>query len=569
MAESHRPPHRRTTAWSCPRRRSTEMRARAARGGRRGRRGHHRRGARATTDAFSGPMGETIRNAVQLALGGFLSLASGRRAPRPAHARPRPRSRAPTSSAAGEARSGRTHRRAARGVPDRRPGLVARDVDDRGPQRAGRRGAGRLRRAGLRLHRRAVRGRASPATPTSSRPPAGCGSGCWSGSPATCSTAPPPRPCIAAAERAGWEPPTTLTAVLVPESQVRPVLGLRRPRHPPGRRPAGARRGRAAAGARRARPPPRPRCCGPSRDRGAVAGPARPWLEVRASYDRALRARDARASRLDTEAAAAPAGAARRPGGARRPARPGAGAAGRPAPGTAEKLAETLRSWLLHQGRRDDVAAELFVHPQTVRYRMGQLRELYGDRLDDPETVLALTVALGASRAGAQPARRRDDRRRSSAARRLVHWRTYRRRIGLSPPARNTSASVLRRAAGVAVLAGLLGGVRARRDAGRPAPPTPSSTPDQPRGRATLAAGRGPRGRYSPYVAMGDSYTAAPLVPDRHGDGCLRSSHNYPALVAAALPAELVDVSCSGADSTSLVGVQQTTAEPSPRSSTR
>jgi len=26
---------------------------------------------------------------------------------------------------------------------------------------------------------------------------------------------------------------------------------------------------------------------------------------------------------------------------------------------------------------------------------MGQLRELYGDRLDDPETVLALVIALG------------------------------------------------------------------------------------------------------------------------------------------------------------------------------
>jgi len=38
----------------------------------------------------------------------------------------------------------------------------------------------------------------------------------------------------------------------------------------------------------------------------------------------------------------------------------------------------------------------LFVHPQTVRYRMGQLRELYGQRLDDPETVLALVIALGA-----------------------------------------------------------------------------------------------------------------------------------------------------------------------------
>ena len=39
------------------------------------------------------------------------------------------------------------------------------------------------------------------------------------------------------------------------------------------------------------------------------------------------------------------------------------------------------------------------MHPQTVRYRMGQLRELFGDRLDDPQTVLELTLALGA-RAG-------------------------------------------------------------------------------------------------------------------------------------------------------------------------
>ena len=65
----------------------------------------------------------------------------------------------------------------------------------------------------------------------------------------------------------------------------------------------------------------------------------------------------------------------------------------RPAPG--EQLAETLRSWLLHQGRREQVAAELFVHPQTVRYRMGQLRELFGDRLDDPGPS-GLTLALGA-----------------------------------------------------------------------------------------------------------------------------------------------------------------------------
>jgi len=64
-------------------------------------------------------------------------------------------------------------------------------------------------------------------------------------------------------------------------------------------------------------------------------------------------------------------------------------------PNAAERLAETLRSWLLHQGQRDAVAADLFVHAQTVRYRMNQLRELYGERLTDPTTILELTVALG------------------------------------------------------------------------------------------------------------------------------------------------------------------------------
>src|SRR5690606_13743029 len=61
---------------------------------------------------------------------------------------------------------------------------------------------------------------------------------------------------------------------------------------------------------------------------------------------------------------------------------------------TREKLTETLRAWLLHQGRREAVAEALFVHPQTVRYRMGQLREAYGDRLDDPDFVRDAVVAL-------------------------------------------------------------------------------------------------------------------------------------------------------------------------------
>ncbi|WP_447644429.1 helix-turn-helix domain-containing protein [Nocardioides zeae] len=63
-------------------------------------------------------------------------------------------------------------------------------------------------------------------------------------------------------------------------------------------------------------------------------------------------------------------------------------------PDTAARLEETLRAWLLHQGRREEVAAALFVHPQTVRYRMGRVRELWGDALTDPDVVRALVVAL-------------------------------------------------------------------------------------------------------------------------------------------------------------------------------
>ena len=38
------------------------------------------------------------------------------------------------------------------------------------------------------------------------------------------------------------------------------------------------------------------------------------------------------------------------------------------------------------------------MHAQTVRYRMGQVRELYGDRLADPAVVRELVVALSAPR---------------------------------------------------------------------------------------------------------------------------------------------------------------------------
>jgi lysophospholipase L1-like esterase len=49
------------------------------------------------------------------------------------------------------------------------------------------------------------------------------------------------------------------------------------------------------------------------------------------------------------------------------------------------------------------------------------------------------------------------------------------------------------------------------------------------------------------YVALGDSYTSGPLIPDQSGGLCLRSDHNYPSLTAAAIGASLTDASCSGA----------------------
>lgn len=61
------------------------------------------------------------------------------------------------------------------------------------------------------------------------------------------------------------------------------------------------------------------------------------------------------------------------------------------------RFAETLLSWLQHQGNVARVAELLQVHPQTVRYRIGRLDELFGGRLADPEWRLAAEMALRAS----------------------------------------------------------------------------------------------------------------------------------------------------------------------------
>ena len=207
------------------------------------------------------------------------------------------------------------------------------------------------------------------------------------------------------AERAGWSPPATLTAIILAESQTRGLAArfgqstLQISEDLPGVEASEAlavllvpdldgryrRQLRSALQGRR-----------------ALVGPARPWMLVQSSYRRALRARTLTVAddvdiidtddhlvelvlTADREAAEdlrhrvlAPLNGLR--------------------PNTAERLAETLKSWLLHRGQREAVAAELFVHPQTVRYRMTQIRELFGEGLDDPGTVMELTVALAVPR---------------------------------------------------------------------------------------------------------------------------------------------------------------------------
>ena len=208
----------------------------------------------------------------------------------------------------------------------------------------------------------------------------------------------PPDVLLAAAGRAEWEPPATLTAVILPEAQLRSVLGSA---HPATLQPTedlgSLAEGLGVLLVANAHGRHRSVLMRTLANRSAVAGPARPWREVHASYDRALRAVSLRQGgrSLDTEdrlvelvLGADPDALADLRERALAPLREVKSSA-------AEKLTETLRAWLLHHGRREDIAAALFVHPQTVRYRMGQLRELYGERLDDPRVVLELTVALG------------------------------------------------------------------------------------------------------------------------------------------------------------------------------
>ncbi len=241
---------------------------------------------------------------------------------------------------------------------------------------------------------------------------------------------------VEAAQRAQWTPPTDLVAVVLPEPRVDEVLARIDPRT---LQPAEDIPGLAQGTAVLLVPDPGPRF-EDALARGlhgapSVVGPRRRWVDAGASFARARQAWQlglAERGAADSVDRAETGPTQRSPASQRERATAGhvpdfhgpgrivrtddvllelvleadpsaladlrARALAPMAdvrPAQAERLIETLRSWLLHRGRRDDVAADLFVHPQTVRYRMGQVRELFGDRLDDPRQVLELTVALG------------------------------------------------------------------------------------------------------------------------------------------------------------------------------
>jgi hypothetical protein len=213
----------------------------------------------------------------------------------------------------------------------------------------------------------------------------------------------PPAELTAVAERAGWAPPRTLTAVVLPEPKVHGALVSLDPRTLRGSEEVPDTEGMVALLVPDAEGRSRPALLRSLDGRDAVVGPARPWDAAHASYARACRALrlglvPEGTAPLDTEERLADlvlrADESALADLRARVLEPLADLA----PSAREKLVETLRSWLLHHGRRERVAEELFVHPQTVRYRMGQLRGLYGARLEDPRTVLDLTLALGVPR---------------------------------------------------------------------------------------------------------------------------------------------------------------------------
>ena len=96
-----------------------------------------------------------------------------------------------------------------------------------------------------------------------------------------------------------------------------------------------------------------------------------------------------------------------------------------------------------------------------------------------------------------------------------------------------------------------------------PASAVVTSAAGVPTSAATPSAGGSPTVGGVPagsYVALGDSYTAGPDIPDQTGAtvGCEQSDASYPYLVGRSLRLTLTDMSCGGATIADLSAAQPT-----------
>ncbi|MEY7972232.1 SGNH/GDSL hydrolase family protein [Saccharomonospora xinjiangensis] len=91
--------------------------------------------------------------------------------------------------------------------------------------------------------------------------------------------------------------------------------------------------------------------------------------------------------------------------------------------------------------------------------------------------------------------------------------------------------------------------------------PAASATSARPTGQSQAPTSQWSHD-WTHYVALGDSYTSGPLIPFQRLDpvGCLRSTANYPSLVAYRLGhTVLTDASCAGADTGDMTSPQKIT----------
>lgn len=72
-------------------------------------------------------------------------------------------------------------------------------------------------------------------------------------------------------------------------------------------------------------------------------------------------------------------------------------------PKARRRMQDTALAYVREGGNAAAMARALDLHPQTVRYRLGRLRDLLGDQLDDPDARLELELALRAQSRCARP----------------------------------------------------------------------------------------------------------------------------------------------------------------------